>query len=147
MKTIVTAAITILLVTAAVPAKAAAESVLMQCGASSGKGYWFDGEGWESDGISSGRILLIGDAGGVEGEFDIRMIDAFSPVHGQFSYRADGATVLQVSAGNGLSSFIAAHPNYTEQFTFNSNRREVVWTSHKVATSIPKVGIYYAECD
>ncbi|WP_170587382.1 hypothetical protein [Ruegeria arenilitoris] len=128
------------------PGMSAEELVLLKCGASSGKAYFFDGEGWVNDGISNGKIVLVGNAGGVEGKFDIRFDDSFSDIRRGYGYASDGASVFQVAAAQGRFSFIAAHDNYTDQYTFDTNRNEVLWTSHKVGTLVPKVALYFAEC-
>ncbi|CUJ87647.1 hypothetical protein PH7735_00796 [Shimia thalassica] len=124
-------------------ALAANETMLMKCGASSGKAYFFNGEGWINDTIKDGQIILIGNAGGVEGEYDIRFTDAF----GAKGYVSDGAAVFLAGSDRGKFSFIAAHSNYTAQYTFDVTRNEVLWTSHKTGTIVQKVGLYYAECE
>jgi hypothetical protein len=98
-----------------------------------------EGPEWADDGISGGKIILVR----LGNEWDIQFDDAF----GASGYRQDGATVLVLGAADGKLTVGAFRGTYTEIYTFNFDGREVIWTSHKTGTFLPKVAIYRAECD
>jgi hypothetical protein len=123
----------------------AAEGVLARCGASTGKGYFFfdelfnpDGPGWTDDGVANGRILLVrlGD------EWDIQFGDSI----GDYGYRQDGAKVILLGMTDRFVTLGAFGAAYTDIFTFDMPQKEVVWSSHKFATTIKKSAIYHADC-
>lgn len=122
------------------------EGVLARCGASKGTGYYFfekvmnpDGPRWEDDGISNGKILLVrlGD------EWDIQFDDAI----GSNGYRQQGAQVDVLGAADLKLTVGAFNKDYTEIYTFNFAEHEVVWTTHKIGTFMPKVAIYKSDCE
>jgi hypothetical protein len=126
--------------------QAASETTLIKCGASTGTAYRFDGNGWQSDGMSKGQIVLVSNAGGVEGEFDIRFEDSI----GAYGYIRDGAVVFKAQQNDEKFSFVAAHSNYIDQYTFDFSRNEVVWTSHRTLSphseGHQRVAMFYSEC-
>ena len=118
---------------------------LFSCGASEGWSIFFDklepdpdGSHWERDAISGGVIVLTKS----DDKFDIVYSDAI----GARSYTDDGASVFLLSSSARFTNIIAVSPNYTDQYTFDAQLNEVVWTSHKTGTVFPKVGIYRAKC-
>lgn len=118
---------------------------LAKCGASSGNGYFFHDEifntaesAWDDDGLSNGKISLVkaGDS------LDILFGDAL----GDNGYSSDGATVILLSTVGDIVRLGAFHDNYTDVFSFNMADKEVIWTSHKGGPFSKKVAIYRAEC-
>ncbi|MCF4166326.1 hypothetical protein L2U69_11780 [Zavarzinia compransoris] len=125
---------------------AAADGVLARCGASKGRGYFLkdnlsnpDGPMWADDGISSGKVVLIrlGD------EWDIQFDDTV----GAYGYRQDGATVAMLGQFGERLSIGAFRGTYADIFTFDFAEKEVVWTSQKIGTFVPKVAVYVAKCE
>lgn len=119
--------------------------VVAHCGASQGISYYFydevfnpDAPGWVEDGISSGRIILVREGD----EWDILFGDAA----GSTSYRNDGAVVVLLAQNERFITVGAFTPFYSETYTFNLVDNEVVWTSHKTGTPVPKVAIYRSDC-
>ncbi len=138
-------AIVIAAVISATHSAIAAEGVLARCGASKGYGYFLydeimnpKGPSWNEDGISDGKILLVklGD------EWDIQ----FGDTVGEYGYRQDGAKVIPLGGADGKMTIGAFAGSYTDVYTFDFTQKEVVWSSHKIGTPIPKVGTYRANC-
>lgn len=98
-----------------------------------------DGPMWEEDGISDGKIVLVG----LGDEWDIQFDDAA----GAYGYRQDGAEVLVLGNTETKLTVGAFRVTYTDIYTFNFANREVIWTSHKIGTLVTKVAIYRAECE
>ena len=132
---------------------ASAATDLAVCGASVGYGYFpkyglsalSDESGkWQEEKISSGRITLtVNDAD----EFDVLIADARGSV---FSSRADGAAVIALNVSDlHIAVLVTNRPNYAETYTFFRNadgQAEVMWTSLKYGTLIPKASALRAPC-
>lgn len=121
------------------------EGVIARCGASQGITYFFHDatvnpkpSGWAQDAIKGGKIVLIR----LGKEWDIQFDDSV----GAYGYRQDGARVIPLGYSESRLTIGAFHGTYTDVYTFDFVNREVVWTSHKIGTVIPKVGIYHASC-
>jgi hypothetical protein len=54
--------------------------------------------------------------------------------------------VFPVGQTKDMLTIGAFRGTYVDIYTFNFSNNEVVWTSHKIGTAIPKVGIYRAAC-
>lgn len=126
-------------------AASASEGAIARCGAPKGTGYFFfdelmnpNGPEWGDDGISDGKMVLIS----LGDEWDIQ----FDDIVGAYGYRQDGAEVIPLGASGEKFTIGAFRGTYTDVFTFDIARKEVVWTSHKIGTAIPKVAIYHAAC-
>ncbi len=122
------------------------EGVLARCGASKGRSYFLkdkitnpDGPSWEEDGITNGKIILIrlGD------EWDIQ----FDDFAGAYGYRQDGATMVVLGKFEDKLNIGAFRGTYSDIYTFDFAQGEVIWTSHKIGTAVPKVAIYTAKCE
>ncbi len=123
----------------------ASEGAVVRCGASKGTGYYFydeimnpKGPEWSEDGISDGKLILIS----LGDEWDIQ----FDDVAGAFGYRQDGAEVVPLGSTENKLTIGAFRGTYTDVYTFDLTQKEVVWSSHKIGTPIPKVAIYRAPC-
>jgi hypothetical protein len=126
---------------------------MASCGASDGQAYYpkfglaalskDHRAEWTSDTIGNGRISLSE----TDGEFDILVSDT---VGGRvFSSRQEGAKVIVTDLGDKSISLLVAYPLLVETYTFFRNaegQAEVMWTSNKWGTPIPKVGAYRAAC-
>lgn len=124
---------------------AASEGVLARCGASEGRGYFFqdpvfhpEPSTWMDDRIGAGKIILVR----LGQEWDIQFDDA-AGAHG---YRQDGAEVMLLGASEGKITVGAFRGTYTDIYTFDAGTSEVVWSSHKIGTLVKKVAIYRADC-
>lgn len=131
---------------------AALSANIADCGASTGYGFYPkaglaasqpDGGKWTPDGISGGRLSLTEN----EGEFDLLVSDSLG---GRiFSSKQEGSKVIVVGSGDKSLSVVVASPLLMETYTFLRNedgQAEVMWTSNKWGTPIPKVGAYRADC-
>ncbi|MBY6056781.1 hypothetical protein [Leisingera daeponensis] len=121
------------------------QGVLLRCGASKGTAYFFKddltnpgGPEWSDDGISEGKISLVrlGD------EWDIQFGDAL----GAYGYREDGASVVPLGTSDKMITIGAFRGTYADVYTFNLADGEVLWSSHKIGSAVPKVGMYRAKC-
>lgn len=128
------------------------------CGASQGYGFypkvglaaadqageWQGTLGWQTDGIKDGRFTLTQIA---KDKFDLLVIDTTGAI---YSATQDDATVILIGVTDKSLSIVVTYPNtYVETYTFLRNddgQAEVMWTSNKWGTIIPKVGAYRASC-
>lgn len=122
------------------------DGVLARCGASKGRSYFLKdnitnpgGPNWEEDGITNGKIILVR----LGKEWDIQFDDA----SGAYGYRQDGATVVTLGKFEDKLSIGAFRGTYSDIYTFDFSQEEVIWTSHKIGTAVPKVAIYTAKCE
>ena len=123
------------------------EGAIIRCGASKGTSYFFhdqitnkDGPKWSDDGMSKGKINLVR----LGSEWDIMFDDAID----SYSYRRDGATVIllgQTPRFLTVGAFFQS--KYADIYTFDLEGKEVAWTSSKIGTLLPKVGVYRASCE
>jgi hypothetical protein len=133
-----------------VTATAADARDLAICGASVGTAYFPPVsafaeklEGFQEDGISGGRMTLVQLA---EKKFDLIVADASG---GLFSASQDGAVVVMVGRSETYLAVAAVYPlgsMETYAFMRTSQGDEVIWSSLKYGTPIPKVGAYRAKC-
>lgn len=137
-----------ILLLAALPSVAPAqpsEGALIRCGASTGHAFMFkgalnpDGPNWGTDGLSTGKIVLmrLGD------EWDIQ----FDDIAGSFGYRQDGARVFPVLETDSMLTVGAFNAQYVDIYTFDLANRVVGWTSNKHGPIAAKTAAYSATCD
>lgn len=124
----------------------ATEGVLIRCGASSGHAFFFqdeffnpEGSGWQEDGMSSGKIILVK----LGNEWDIQFDDAI----GTSGYRQDGARVIPLSGKSEMLTVGAFNSDYVDIYTFDFIGKQVAWSSSKLGPFAPKVAAYAAECE
>ncbi|MFN4129306.1 MAG: hypothetical protein ACK4GC_05770 [Paracoccaceae bacterium] len=133
---------------AALPATVSAQlsdGAIIRCGASSGHSFFFkgtlnpDGPNWDTDGMSSRKIVLIrlGD------EWDIQFDDSV----GSSGYRQDGAKVFPLIETDSLLTVGAFNAQYVDIYTFDLANKVVGWTSNKHGPFSPKSAAYSATCD
>ena len=119
-------------------------SDVYSCGASKGRSYFMNGEGWQDDGISSGVIVLRRRRGD---EFDILIGDASGK---SFSAREDAARVIGREQ-DGVIQVLAVYPSMTiETFLFSKpdrGRSTLAWTSSKQAYGVAdRASVFVAAC-
>lgn len=134
-----------------VTSNAAAGKNIAICGASTGYAYYAKaglmvlnegGEGWHQDAISNGRITLFSN----EGRLDVLYADATGGVK---SATADGGQVVLVGRNAEALVVVVNYPKLlVETYTFrkSANGAEVIWSSNKYGTPLPKLGAYRAPC-
>lgn len=125
----------------------AQDGVLIRCGASEGRGYFFhepvgnpEGPEWSDDALSNGKIILVK----LGEEWDIQFDDSV----GAYSYRQDGGTVIllgQTEKFIMIGAFF--NSSYADIYTFDFDKREVAWTSSKIGGPISKAAVYRAQCE
>lgn len=113
------------------------------CGASKGQSYFMNGEGWQSDGISNGVIILRRKGE----EFDVQIGDASGS---SFSASSDGATVVGREV-DGVIQLVAAYPGMTiETYLFAKpvrGRSTLAWTSSKqVGGTADRASVFVSSC-
>lgn len=113
------------------------------CGASKGRSFFLNGEGWQDDGIANGVLILKrrGD------EFDVVISDASGAT---FSAREDGAQVIGYAL-RGVVQVLAVYPSFTiETFLFSKperGRSTLAWTSSKSASGIAdRASVFVSSC-
>ena len=120
----------------------AGAEVLLHCGASKGKTFYFSYGSqpaeWIEDRISNGRIILTRDGN----DWDILFNDASS----QSDYRADGATVLLLFRDERYIRVGAFDEEYSDIYNFDFKDRVGAWSSSK-STLMGKVGVYFSDCN
>lgn len=114
------------------------------CGASKGRSYFINGEGWQDDGISNGVIVLRRRR---SDEFDILIGDASGT---SFSAREDAAQVIGREQ-EGVIQVLAVYPSMTiETFLFskpNRGQSTLAWTSSKQTFGIAdRASVFVASC-
>jgi hypothetical protein len=121
---------------------AALAQTIADCGASSGKAFYFDqpdAQGWMDDGISSGVIALVKDGANV----DILVKDRI----GTISARSQGATVTLLDVVDPFITVLVDYPGGSKElYTFDTKRRVVAWTQHKFGVMFDKVQAMVAQC-
>ena len=113
------------------------------CGASKGRSFFLNGQGWQDDGISTGVIVLKrrGD------DFDVLIADTSGS---SFSARDDGARVIG-RAQDGVIQVMAVYPSMTiETFLFSKpekGRSTLAWTSSKQAFGLAdRASVFVSSC-
>jgi hypothetical protein len=121
------------------------------CGESAGYGFYPraglaasqpEAGKWIPDALTGGGFSLTEN----EGKFDILARDSSGRV---FSSTQDGAKVLAVGSTDKSLSVIVSYPNLIETYTFLRNAEgeaEVLWSTNKWGTPIPKIAAYRASC-
>ena len=98
-----------------------------------------EGPGWNEDGMSNGRIILVK----LGEEWDIQFDDSL----GTSGYRQDGGKVLPLLQGPGMLTVGAFNKLYVDIYTFDFVRRKVAWSSNKIGPLVPRVAAYSADCE
>lgn len=113
------------------------------CGASKGRSFISNGQGWQDDGIANG-VLILKRRGE---EFDVVMSDASGAT---FSAREDGAQVTGRTS-DGAVQVLAVYPLLTiETYLFSKperGRSTVAWTSSKQSSGpADRASVFVSSC-
>ncbi|MBN9471426.1 MAG: hypothetical protein J0J10_21885 [Bosea sp.] len=112
------------------------------CGASTGHSFMMNGDGWSSDGISKGVIVLRKR----NADYDLLIGDATGA---KFSALEDGATIASREQ-EGVLQVLVVYPTLTiETFLFAAperGRTTVAWTSSKRAGVADRVSAFVSSC-
>lgn len=125
----------------------AENSIIFNCGASSGNSYYppsiltgsENGE-WVEDGIRGGKIQLVMN----DGQLDIMHVDA----GGINSARSYNAEIYLIDVTSEYLTIMVDYKGATKEiYTYDKINKNLYWSQHKFGTVLNKLSAFVSNCD